>query len=72
MSKMTIREMSGIIVEQVIGMMTEVVKCKKIEIEVQVENVIDPGQGIGAIQEMAEIDLKAGITVGIDQIVGTD
>ena len=68
--KMTTGEMSGIIVEQVIGKMTVVVKC--IEIEVQVKKVKGPGQGIGVIQEMAEIDLKVGITVGIDQVVGTE
>ena len=40
MSKeMTIEEMSGIIVEQVIGMMTALVKC--MEIEVQAKNTKD-------------------------------
>ena len=34
--------------------------------------MIDPGQDIGAVQEMEEIDLKVGITVGIDQAVGTE
>ena len=45
--------MSGIVVEQTIGMMIAVVKSEKIEIEVLVKNVIDPGQDIGVVSRNA-------------------